>query len=170
MFSLELSQARAKERLGRTKSDSGRTRRPRSDRGALRCAPEVVDFLRERCLAHERPHLPSLLGELAAYCREGRLRCPSRASVYTMLDRLDGHTYRMAELPPAVREALYNLGPDAIVPGHQVAFYCFNYGDLSAVCFASGMPWLDLRHAARLGGWRPKSRGLLEAACRVRRI
>jgi hypothetical protein len=132
-------------------------------------ASGAVTFLRKSLLADERPHLPSLIGALKTFCHHKSLPCPSRASVYKLLDRIDGHSYRMSELPPAVRAALYNLGPDAIVPGHQVAFYCFNYGDLSAVSFASGMPWLDLRQAARLRGWRPKSRGLLEAVCRIRR-
>ncbi|MBI5547524.1 MAG: hypothetical protein HY901_26880 [Deltaproteobacteria bacterium] len=114
--------------------------------------------------------MPSLIGELAGFCQDRNLSCPSRASVYKLLDRLDGHRYRVDELPTAVRAALYNLAPDADVPGHQVAFYCFNYGDLSAVCFASGMPWLDLHQAGRLRGWRSKSRGLWEAACRIRKI
>ncbi len=133
-------------------------------------AAEAVTFLRKRLLADERPHFPSLIGELKRFCDDNQLRCPSRASVYKLLDRIDGHAYRMSELPPAVRAALYNLGADAIAPGHQVAFYCFNYGDLSAASFAAGMPWLDLHQAAGLRGWRSKSRGLLEAVCRVRRI
>lgn len=125
-------------------------------------------MLRERLLGYERPHLRSLLDELGEYCAARGIRCPSRASVYQLVDRIDGHCYRASELPPAVRAALYNLGPDALVPGHQVAFYCFNYGELAAICFAAGMPWLDLHQAGRLRGWRAKSRGLWEAACRVR--
>jgi hypothetical protein len=133
-------------------------------------APEAVGFVRKRLLGAERPHLPSLIGELKTFCLKSKLPCPSRASVYKLLNQVDGHSYRMGELPPAVRTALYNLALGSVVPGHQVAFYCFNYGDLSAVCFASGMPWLDLHQAARLRGWRTKSRGLLEAACRVRSV
>jgi hypothetical protein len=87
-----------------------------------------------------------------------------------MIDHVEGHTYRARDLPTSALEALYNISPDALVPGHQVAFCCFNYGTLSAICFASGMPWLDLHHARRARGWRPKSRGLLEAACRARRM
>ena len=130
----------------------------------------MLEFLRQHLLGYERPHLASLLDELDRFCRDQRLPRPSRSSVYKLFDRLDGHHYQTRELPPAVRSALYNLAPDAVVPGHQIAFYCFNYGDLSAICFASGMPWIDLHQAARLRGWRPKSRGLLEAACRVRKI
>jgi hypothetical protein len=65
---------------------------------------------------------------------------------------------------------LYNLGPTGTVPGHQLAFYCFNYGSLAAVSYAAGLPWLDLHQARRLQGWRPRSRGLLDAVMRVRGI
>jgi len=111
-----------------------------------------------------------LLERLARFSRRRGLRCPSRATVYKLLDTLDGPTYRMSDLPVAARLALYNLDADARVPSRQVAFYCFNYGDLPAVCFASGLPWLALYQAGRLRGWRPKSRGLLEAVCRARHI
>lgn len=74
----------------------------------------------------------------------------------------------MADLPPAVRDALYNLTADSEVPGHQVAFYCFNYGDSAAVSFAAGLPWLALYQAGRLPGFRPRSRGLFEAVMRAR--
>jgi hypothetical protein len=74
------------------------------------------------------------------------------------------------DLPPAVRSALYNFTPDCVVPGHQVAFYCANYGDLRALSFAAGLPWLAIHQALRLPGFRPKSRGPLEAIARARRI
>ncbi|MBI4880836.1 MAG: hypothetical protein HY812_14445 [Planctomycetes bacterium] len=76
----------------------------------------------------------------------------------------------MADLPPSVVASLYNLGPQGDVPAHQVAFYCFNYGDLAAVSFASGLPWLALYQALRLPGHRNKSRALLEAVTCVRGI
>lgn len=79
-------------------------------------------------------------------------------------------TYEMGALPPAVRETLYNLAEDGIVPGHQLAFHCLNYGGVEALSFAAGLPWLALYQAARLRGWRPRSRGLLEAILRTRGI
>ena len=69
-----------------------------------------------------------------------------------------------------VAATLYNLAPDAVVPGAQLVFYCFNYGSLAAMSFAAGLPWLDLRRASRLRGWRSRSRGLLDAVMRVRGI
>jgi hypothetical protein len=90
--------------------------------------------------------------------------------VYKLLDKLSTPTYRLADLPSAVVAALYNLVPTSNVPGHQLAFYCFNYGDLSAVSFAAGLPWLALHQARRMPGYRPRSRGLLEAVVRARGI
>ena len=81
-----------------------------------------------------------------------------------------GTLYQASQLPPHVSAALYNLAPDAIVPGHQLVFYCYNYGTLAAVSYASGLPWLDLYQASSLRGWRPRSRGLLQAAMRARAI
>lgn len=101
-------------------------------------------------------------------CATLGLRPPSRASLYTLLTRIEGHVYAVPTLPPSVRDALYNLSPDGTVPGHQLAFYCFNYGSLGAASYAAGLPWLDLYQASRLRGWRPRSRGLLLAAMRVR--
>ena len=108
--------------------------------------------------------------DLARACRHARLRPPSRTALYAALARVEGHLYPISELPAHVREVLYNLDPAAGVPGHQLAFYCFNYGGLGALSYAAGMPWLDLYQAARLPGWRPRSRGLLEAVLRTRGI
>lgn len=58
-----------------------------------------------------------------------------------MLLSLPTRVYRVAGLPPAARHALYNLGDDSHVPAHQLAFYCFNYGDSAAMSFAAGLPW-----------------------------
>lgn len=101
-------------------------------------------------------------------CRSEGLKCPSRASIYKLLAILPTATYKVTELPPAVRDALYNLTAESEVPGHQLAFYCFNYGDLEAVSFAAGLPWLALHQAGRLPGFRPRSRGLFEAVMRAR--
>jgi hypothetical protein len=107
---------------------------------------------------------------LAEWCASRDLRPPSRASLYNTLSRLPGHVFPIRSLPPHVQGALYNLGPDGEVPGHQLAFYCFNYGSLRAVSYAASLPWLDLYQAQHLRGWRPRSRGLLQAAMRVRGI
>ena len=107
------------------------------------------------------------LADLGA--RHGR-RPPSRASLYRALSKIDGHAYDVSRLPRPVREALYNLAPRGAVPGHQLVFYCFNYGSLAAASYAAGLPWLDLYQAWRLRGWRPRSRGLLRAVMRARAI
>ena len=109
-----------------------------------------------------------VLRRLGERCRSHGLEPPSRATVYKLLATLPTPVYRLAELPPAVRHALYNLIPDSQVPAHQVAFYCFNYGDLRAISFAAGLPWLALYQARRLPGYRSKSRGLLDAVAHVR--
>ncbi len=170
VFDLALSQAIARRRLGDRPGSPAGPRHPTSDRGSSRIAPEALRFLRRRLLAQERPRLPTLLDAVARFCRPKGVACPSRASVYALLRRSNGHRYRVGDLPGAVQAALYNLSPDSRLPGHQVAFYCFHFGDLAAISFASGLPWLDLHQARRTRGWRPRSRGLLEAACRARGI
>lgn len=76
-------------------------------------------------------------------------------------------SYPRSELPAAITRTLHNVGGDEI-PGDQVVFAAFNYGDTRALGFASAMPWSCLYGAARLRGWRPKSLALLRAvmACR----
>lgn len=110
------------------------------------------------------------LGEIGRECRRKGLRPPSRATVYKLLDTLPTRVYPVSGLPHPVREALYNLDAGSEVPGHQLAFYCFNYGNLAAMSFASGLPWLALHQALRLPGHRARSRGLLEAVAHVRGI
>ncbi len=105
---------------------------------------------------------------LAAFTCERGWRSPSRAALYAALSRLEGSRHELATLPSPVRAALYNLAPDASVPGHQLAFYCFNYGSVAAASFAAGLPWLDLHQASLARGWRARSRGLLAAALRAR--
>jgi hypothetical protein len=114
--------------------------------------------------------MAEVLNRIGERCRLEGLKPPSRATVYKLLDTLPAPTYRFSDLPPAAQDALYNLGPESDVPGHQVAFYCFNYGDLAAVSFAAGLPWLALHQALRLPGYRASSRGLIEAVARVRGI
>ena len=163
MFDLTRSQAAARQRLG---AASGRRRR--SDAGRSRLRPELLAKLRTLLLAVDRPSMTAIHRQLAAFADEHGWRPPSRAALYAALSRLEGSRHALARLPPAVRVALYNLTPGASVPGHQVAFYCFNYGSLAAASFAAGLPWLDLHQASLARGWRPHSRGLLLAALRAR--
>jgi hypothetical protein len=114
--------------------------------------------------------MAALQRRLAAVCGAAGLRTPSRASLYNALETIAGHSYAIRSLPPAVIETLYNLSPTGTVPGHQLAFYCLNDGSLDALSYAAGLPWLDLYQARRLRGWRPRSRGLLDAVMRVRGV
>jgi len=98
------------------------------------------------------------------------IRPPSRASLYNTFSRIEGHRYSIALLPDHVAATLYNLAPAGDVPGHQLAFHCFNYGSMSAISYAAGLPWLDRYQAACVRGWRPRSLGLLRAVMRARRI
>jgi hypothetical protein len=116
----------------------------------------------------ERPNVSRLLRELAAHCRRIGERVPSRATVYAFFERAPTPLHRVGDLPPAVRRALHNLEADSLVPESQIAFYCLNYGDLTALCFAAGLPWLALHQASRARGWRQKSRGVLEAVLNAR--
>ncbi|MBI5502519.1 MAG: hypothetical protein HY907_19905 [Deltaproteobacteria bacterium] len=111
-----------------------------------------------------------LIGVVAASCEKKGLEPPSRSTVYEIMATAPGPTYLVADLPEAVRAALYNLVDESVVPARQVAFYCFNYGDVGAMSFAAGLPWLALYQASRLQGFRRKSRGLIQAVLRVRGI
>lgn len=130
--------------------------------------PELLAELRARVLTAQRPSMTRIQRQLAALARERGWRPPARATLYAALATLEGSRHEVTRLPPAVRAALYNLAPDSVVPGHQLAFYCFNYGSLSAMSFAAGLPWLDLYQAGRTRGWRSRSRGPLVAALRAR--
>ena len=107
---------------------------------------------------------------LSEKCAVEGIKPPVRASLYNALARIEGHSYAIADLPVPVAAALYNLSPVDRIPGHQLAFYCFNYGSLPAISYAAGLPWLDLYQARRLRGWRPRSAGLLAAVMRARSI
>jgi hypothetical protein len=130
----------------------------------------VLSWLAEAFSGHERPSMAEVLARIGERCRRRGLSPPSRATVYKLVETLPTRKYRLAELPRAAQDALYNLGPESDVPGHQVAFYCFNFGDLEAVSFASGLPWLALHQALRMPGHRARSRGLIEAVARARGI
>ncbi len=130
----------------------------------------VLDELRRSALGLERPSMAALQRRVSDRCRAAGLKAPSRASLYNAFSLIDGHSFVIASLPPAVVETLYNLDRSGVVPGHQLAFYCFNYGSLGAVSYAATLPWLDLYQAARRRGWRPRSQGLLQSVMRVRGI
>jgi hypothetical protein len=163
MFDLTESQNRAKKRLGAASS-----RRRRSDAGQSRLRPELLAALRAQVMTPGRPSMTAVHRRLAAFARERGWRPPARATLYAALAGLEGSRLELAKLPAPVQAALYNLSADATVPGHQVAFYCFNYGTLPAASFAAGLPWLDLHLALRCRGWRPRSRGLLLAVLAAR--
>lgn len=165
MFDINSSQRLAERRLGRSSQ-----RRRRSDAGRSRLPSAVLAELREAALGHDRPSMSALHQRITRVCERHGLKVPVRASLYNALGRLEGHSYRIADLPEPVEEVLYNLDRSADVPGRQLAHYCFNYGSLAAISFAAGLPWLDLYQARRLRGWRPRSRGLLESVLRVRGI
>lgn len=161
-FDLAASVDRARQRLGHG--------RRRADAGKTRLAPVAVTLLRKLLLGQERPRMVDVERELARACRRRGVKPPARATLYASLARVEPHSYPIGDLPARVQATLYNLDRDAAVPGHQLAFYCFNYGDLATASFAAGLPWLDLFQAGKIGGWRARSRGLLEAVLRVRGI
>ena len=159
---------RAQERMGPESAPSDRA--PRSDRGKTRLDPAVIDLINEVLAGHERPRMREILARVNGACEAASLRPPSRATIYKLMRTLPAGIYRKPDLPPAVQSALYNLSPECDIPGHQLAFYCLNYGDLAAISFAAGLPWLALHQALRMRGYRPKSRGLIESVARVRKI
>ena len=167
IFNLPASLERAQRRLGVAKT---RTRKPRSDDGAFRIDSRTLAVLAEACAGYDRPGMSALLASVGSACRDKGLAPPSRASVYKLLSILPTPRYQVSGLPADVRDALYNLTDDSEVLGHQLAFYCFNYGNLAATSFAAGLPWLALYQAARTPGYRSRSRGLLESVMRARGI
>ena len=165
MFSFNNSVLLARQRLERTS-----TRRKRSDAGRSRLPPVVLAELRASAMEQDRPSMSLLMHRITVRCAAAGTKPPVRASLYNALARIEGHTYAIEDLPAPVAGALYNLAATGRVPGHQLVFYCFNYGSVPAISFAAGLPWLDLYQARRLRGWRPRSAGLLEAVMRARGI
>lgn len=165
VFDLDASVARAEERLGRTSA-----RRPRSDRGSQRLHPKIAAALRRLSAGQERIGVSELQRAITPLCRRLERRVPARGTLYELLRTAPTPSYRVADLPAAAQAALYNLTQESVVPGHQLVFYCFNYGDLAAASFAAGLPWLSLYQAASMRGWRERSRGLLAAALEARGI
>lgn len=164
---LKASVERAESRLGAPREAR---RRPRSDRGASRLDPALGTELARLLDGYDKPVVRDLVERLGAFARERGLRPPARATVYSFMARAPVRRYRVSELPPLVRATLFNLAPDSDVPGDQLAFHCFNYGGTEAMSFAAGLPWRHLHVAWRKRGWRPRSRGLLEAVMRARNL
>jgi hypothetical protein len=169
-FDLRSAIARAARRLG------GSPRRPRSDRGRARIAPEAEAKLHELLLQPDKPAMQAVERQLRAFCQRQGLPAIARASLYNALERVPVPRLVRRGLPVAVQQALYNLSEpsagsgDPEIPADQIVFYAFNYGSTSAISFASGLPWLCLHRAARRPGWRPKSRSLLTAVMKYRGI
>jgi len=167
-FDLRRSLDEAERRFGGGRVSSARRRR--SDAGRSRLPEPVATALAAMLRGYERPPMHALQSELETICRRLGERMPARATIYRFMAHCPPSRHRIAELPEAVRQALYNLDADGEVPGHQLAYYAFNYGDARAMSFAAGLPWLDLYQAAQLRGWRPRSFGVLQAVMRRRGI
>ena len=170
MSILDLSSSfeRARRRFGDATKEGAS--RKRSDRGVVRLHPDVIEEVRRLAWGQDRPRMVDLLGEIGRFCQVRGLRRPSRTAMYRLLDGIAEHTYDPNALPHDVRVTLYNVDLTARIPGGQLAFHCFNFGNGRAMSFAAGLPWLDIHHARRKRGWRAKSRGVLDAVCRVRGI
>lgn len=165
VFDLDGSMERAKALLG-----DRPPRRLRQDRGRSRLAPELLAELQRSLASQERPSVATVSSHLKAFADARGLRPPSRATLYQFMSRTPAGRYPIAALPATVRATLYNLSDDGEVLGHQLVFYCFNYGDLEARSFASGLPWLALYQAVRMRGWRRRSRTLLMEVLTARGI
>ena len=144
------------------------TRRRRSDRGCSRLAPRVEARLQRLLDTADPPRVSEIDRELRAFCRSTGARAPSRATIYNAMARIESESIDRRRLPDSVARTLHNVGGDRI-PGHQVVFAAFNYGDTRALCYAAGLPWAYLLRASQLRGWRPKSRALLMATLAIRR-
>src|SRR5512140_3353515 len=112
MFDFSRSQREAAARLG----PSSRRRR-RSDRGRSRLPVPVLAEVRASAGRMDRPSMAELQEKVSSLCARSGLRTPSRASLYNAFATLDGHSYAIGALPPAIREVLYNLATTGSVPG-----------------------------------------------------
>lgn len=156
--------------LERAQARFERPARPRrSDLGKSRLPAPVEKKLHELLGARERPPVVAVWRAVDAWCRRHGLESPSRATVYGVIARVEPPLVALDDLPHAVRRCLHNVGAGP-VPGQQVVFAAFNYGDPRALSFASGMPWPCLYRAARMPGFRAKSLGLLRAVMAYRGI
>ena len=136
-FNLEASLERARQRFGEGKK---KIRKARSDRGQSRIPEKVLAKLRKLVEGEDYPGMTKIQEVLADFCLKEHVACPSRATIYSFLLRDSGPSYPLVDLPQPVQAALYNLDGNQRVPGGQLVFYCLNYGDLSALQYAAGMP------------------------------
>jgi hypothetical protein len=165
---LKLAVANAERRLGRRHRNL--SRRPRSDAGRSRLPGAIAEVLTDLLYGQERPPMHDIQAEVAGVCARLGERTPARATIYRFMTQCPPRQYHITDLPEPVRRCLYNLGEAGDVPGHQVVFYAFHYGDIAAMSFAAGLPWLDLYQADHMRGWRPRSHGLLRAVLRRRGV
>lgn len=168
IFDLSAATFEAEARFGPKRGTSARKRR--SDAGESRLAAPVAAALTSLLRSQERPRIREVQGAIQAFCRHSHLRAPSRTTLYRFVLQCPPRQYDIAGLPQSVRDALHNLDHGGSVPGHQLVFYAFNYGDPRAVSFAAELPWLELYQADRMRGWRPKSHGLFRTVMRARQI
>jgi len=161
------SVAGAEARLGRL-SGPPPARRQRRDRGMSRLRPALAARLHAHIDGYERPRIQEVLSDIRRTCRKRGWRVPSRATVYNFMARAPLPRYRVASLPPHVQDTLFNLEPESEIPGDQLVFHCMNYGGTEAISFAAGLPWRHLYCALLKRGWRPRSRGMLEAIVQTR--
>jgi len=112
---------------------------------------------------YARPKTRDILDKLHRFCTRRGYKVPSKATVYNYMKKSVVHQYDWDVLSPSVQCAMYNLDSSAVIPGHQAVFYALNYGDVAAISFAAGCPWIDLYQADKVPGWRPKSHALLKA-------
>jgi hypothetical protein len=166
-FDLTKSLALAQERFGANQGDM-KARRSRSDRGRSRLPGPIVEFLNKALSGLDRPRFADLEADVARFSDEHGFSCPSKATLYYYLTIAPLPAFEFGSLPLSVRASLYNLGDGSRVPAHQVVFAAFNYGDIGAISFAAGLPWLALYQADRTRGWRPKSHALLRAVMKGR--
>jgi hypothetical protein len=145
-------------------------RRRRSDAGAFRLDPVIIDVLRRVCSGTERPAMADLVTEVGELCAAVCMTPPARQSIYRFMGRYPVNSYDPGELPGHVRQTLYNVALTSAVSGSTVAFYAFNHGGFLAAQYAAAMPWHDLYQAHRRSGWRPRRRALLQAAMECRGI
>jgi hypothetical protein len=166
-FDLTKAFTRAKERFGPNEGDP-RARRSRSDRGRSRLPDPLLEFLNKALSGMDRPRFAEFEAAVARFSEEHGFSRPSKATLYHYLAIAPLSVFEFGSLPLSVRRSLYNLSDGSRVPAHQVVFAAFNYGDIGAISFAAGLPWLALYQADRMRGWRPKSHALLRAVMKGR--
>ena len=163
----ELSLAQSFSRASARLHPSGR--KARSDRGHSRLSPSVESRLIAILGRRDRPAIVDVLRELRVFCTRRGLQMPSRATVYNAMNRVPAPEYDFGEMPDSVQRTLHNVARGKI-PGPQVVFAAFNFGDTRAISFASSLPWICLHRASMTPGFRPKSLALLSAVMAHRGI